>query len=264
MKPPRALTIAGTDSGGGAGVTADLKTFESHGVWGLAAVVAVTAQNTLGVQAWEAVSPDLARAQVESVVSDIGVDAAKTGMLGSAAMVRAVASVVSDLGVAPLVVDPVSVSKHGDRLLEEDAVEALRDDLLPLAAVVTPNLPEAAVLVGAPEPRDRESMEALARRLLDLGPAAVLVKGGHLGGDTAPDCLVTSEGVQWLEGDRLPGRHTHGTGCVLSAAIAARLARGDALADAVRGAKDFVTAAIGAGLELGGGVGPVNPGSGRH
>jgi len=258
-----ALTIAGTDSGGGAGVAADLKTFEAHGVWGTAAITAVTAQNTLGVQAFEAVTPELVRAQIASVAADIGVDAAKTGMLASAAVVEAVAVTVAELGVGPLVVDPVLVSKHGDRLLATDAVDAVRTLLLPLATVLTPNLPEAEALVGFPV-RDRAGMEAAARALVELGAEVVLVKGGHLAdGERSPDCLLvadSADGPVWLEGPRLPGRHTHGTGCVLSAAIAAELARGMEPADACVAAKRFVERAIASGLGLGSGVGPVDPG----
>ena len=257
---PVALTIAGTDSGGGAGVVADLKTFEAHDVWGTATVVAVTAQNTLGVQAFELISPELVRAQMASVASDIGVDAAKTGMLGSAALVEAVARAVVDLGIRPLVVDPVSVSKHGDPLLAPDAVASLRDALVPLAAVVTPNLPEAGALVGFPVD-SREGMEEAGRALVGLGAEVALVKGGHLGDEErSPDVVVTAEEVQWLEGHRVAGRHTHGTGCVLSAAICAELARGMEPADACVAAKAFVTHAIAAGVDLGGGVGPVDPG----
>jgi len=197
-------------------VVADLKTFEAHGVWGTAAVTAVTAQNTLGVQAFEGVTPELVRAQIASVASDLGIDAAKTGMLVSAAVVEAVAATVAELGVGPLVVDPVLVSKHGDRLLAADAVDAIRTLLLPLATVLTPNLPEAEALVGFPV-RDREGMAAAARALLELGPEVVLVKGGHLGLHSdhvdggSPDCLLAvdaTDGPVWLEGDRLPGRHT--------------------------------------------------------
>jgi hydroxymethylpyrimidine/phosphomethylpyrimidine kinase len=259
---PVALTIAGTDSGGGAGVVADLKTFEAHGVWGTAAVTAVTAQNTLGVQAFDAVTPELVRAQIASVASDLGIDAAKTGMLASAEVVEAVAATVAELGVGPLVVDPVLVSKHGDRLLAPDAVDAIRTLLLPLATVLTPNLPEAEALVGFPV-RDRDGMEAAARAILELGPEVVLVKGGHLAGDGSPDCLLAADsgdGPQWLEGARIPGRHTHGTGCVLSAAIAAGLARGMEPADACIAAKRFVERAIAGGVALGSGVGPVDPG----
>jgi hydroxymethylpyrimidine/phosphomethylpyrimidine kinase len=263
VKPPVALTIAGSDSGGGAGIVADLKTFEALGVWGTAALVAVTAQNTLGVQAFETLPPALVRAQIESVATDIGVDAAKTGMLASAELVGTVAAAVHDFGVGRLVVDPVFVSKHGDTLLADDAVGALREALLPLATVVTPNLPEASGLVGW-DVDDRDGMVACARELLSTGVEVVLVKGGHLAGEQSPDCLVASGAeVEWLEGPRLPGRHTHGTGCVLSAAIAAGLARGATPADACRAAKRFVEGAIAAGLDLGGGVGPVNPGFGR-
>ncbi len=257
---PVALSIAGTDSGGGAGVFADLKTFEAHGVWGTAAVVAVTAQNTLGVQEFEVLPASLVRAQVASVATDIGVQGAKTGMLASAELVGAVAAAVADhLARVPLVVDTVFVSKHGDTLLADDAVGALRHDLLPLAALVTPNLPEAAALVGF-EVDSVDAMEEAARVLVAAGAAAALVKGGHLAGDRSPDCLLVAGGQPvWLEGARVPGRHTHGTGCALSAACAARLARGEPIEAAVRGAKAFVTRAIEHGVELGGGVGPVDP-----
>jgi hydroxymethylpyrimidine/phosphomethylpyrimidine kinase len=259
---PVALTIAGSDSGGGAGIVADLKTFEALGVWGTTALVAVTAQNTLGVQAFETLPPQLVRQQIESVVTDIGVDAAKTGMLATAELVATVARAVSDFAVPNLVVDPVFVSKHGDTLLADDAIGALKAELLPRARIVTPNLPEASALVGF-EVGDRESMLRCAKELLALGVDAVLLKGGHLD-DAAgsPDCLVTDDGADplWLEGERIPGRHTHGTGCVLSAAITAELARGRRPEDACRTAKRFVERAIAAGLELGGGVGPVNPG----
>jgi hydroxymethylpyrimidine/phosphomethylpyrimidine kinase len=259
VRPPVALTIAGSDSGGGAGIVADLKTFEAHGVWGTCAVVAVTAQNTVGVQAFETVPGDLVAQQIRSVVSDIGVDAAKTGMLASAEMVRTVAAAVREAGLAKLVVDPVFVSKHGDTLLADDAVGALHE-LLPLATVVTPNLPEASRLVGFTVD-DRPGMEEAGRALVDLGPKVVLVKGGHLDGEDSPDCLVVAGAeVQWLEGSRVPGRHTHGTGCVLSAAICAELARGMDPADACVAAKRFVEKAIAAGVALGAGVGPVNPG----
>ena len=257
---PVALTIAGTDSGGGAGVFADLKTFEAHGVWGTAAVVAVTAQNTVGVQAFEVVPAALVRAQVASVATDIGLQAAKTGMLASAELVVAVAAAAADhLSGVPLVVDTVFISKHGDTLLADDAVGALRQHLLPLAALVTPNLPEAAALVGFPV-ATTEAMAEAARVLLAAGAGAVLVKGGHLDGDRSPDCLlVPGAGPVWLDGPRVPGRHTHGTGCTLSAAVAARLARGEPLIDAVQGAKAFVTRAIEHGVDLGAGVGPVDP-----
>lgn len=253
-----ALTIAGTDSGGGAGVTADLKTFEAHGVWGACAVVAVTAQNTLGVSAFEVLSPTLVRQQIDAVAGDVGVDAAKTGMLATAEVVTAVATAWRAVG-APLVVDPVFVSKHGDTLLAGDAVSALREHLLAVATVVTPNLPEAAALSGV-EITDRDDMEEAARCLAGFGAATVMVKGGHLPGEASPDLVLSGGEVTWLDADRIPGRHTHGTGCVLSAAITAELARGMEPADACVAAKRFVEKAIAAGVELGGGVGPVNPG----
>ncbi len=259
-RPPVALTVAGSDSGGGAGIEADLKTFEAHGVWGTAAVVAVTAQNTLGVQAFETVSADLVRAQIHSVASDIGIDAAKTGMLASAELVTAVAEALAAAGRPPLVVDPVFVSKHGDTLLADDAVGALREHLLPLATVVTPNLPEAARLAGVERIGDREGMVRAAEAIAVHGPGTVVVKGGHLPGGASPDLVLSGGRVEWLEGERIAGRHTHGTGCVLSAAIAAELARGMDPPDACVAAKRFVERAIAAGVELGAGVGPVNPG----
>ena len=256
---PVALTIAGSDSSGGAGIVADLKTFEAHGVWGTVALTAVTAQNTLGVQAVETLTPEMVRAQIASVVADLGVDAAKTGMLGSAAVVEEVARTVAELGVRPLVVDPVMVASTGGRLLDPDAVDAMVALLLPLAAVVTPNLAEAGALVGF-EVGDRASMERAARALADLGPQVVLVKGGHLAGDTSPDCmLVAGDEPVWLDGPRLPDRGAHGSGCVLAAAIAAELARGMEPADACVAAKRFVARAIEAGPVLGEGVVPVEP-----
>lgn len=260
MKLPVALTIAGSDSGGGAGIVADLKTFEAHGVWGTCAIVAVTAQNTCGVQAFEALSPALVRQQIASVVTDIGVDAAKTGMLASAELVATVAAAVREFRVAPLVVDPVLVSKHGDPLLAPDAVEALRDELLPLATVVTPNLPEAARLAGRAV-EDRAGMIAAAEAIAASGPAVVMVKGGHLADPgVSPDLLWVDGEARWLDAARLDRRHTHGSGCVLSAAICAELARGMDPADACVAAKKFVERAIAAGIPLGAGVGPVNPG----
>lgn len=258
--PARALTVAGTDSGGGAGVAADLKTFTAHGVWAMCAVTAVTAQNTVGVQAACVLDPELVVAQLESVAGDIGVDALKTGMLGNAAVVAAVAGALRRLRLGPLVVDPVAVASTGARLLGPGGVEALRSELLPLADLVTPNLPEAAALAGLPPIEDRAGMHRAAGAILALGPRAVLVKGGHLGGEASPDLLVRAGSEPlWLEAERLAGRHHHGTGCVLSAAVTARLARGEPLQTAVEGAKRFVARSIAAGLDIGRGVGPVNP-----
>jgi hydroxymethylpyrimidine/phosphomethylpyrimidine kinase len=256
---PRALTIAGSDSGGGAGIQADLKTFQVLGVWGMSAVTAVTVQNTKGVSGFEELSPTTVGDQIRAVATDIGVDAAKTGMLASAAIIEAVADAVRETGIPNLVVDPVFMSKHGHPLLHEDAVGALGGLIVPLATVVTPNLPEAAGLAGFPV-RSPEDMERAGRAILALGPRAVLVKGGHLEGDEATDLLVTVDGSEPLRGRRIDTPHTHGTGCVLSAAIAGYLARGEDLEGAVRKGKALVTEAIRDALEIGEGIGPVDPG----
>jgi hydroxymethylpyrimidine/phosphomethylpyrimidine kinase len=263
VRPPVALTIAGTDSGGGAGIAADLKTFAAHGVWGTCAVTAVTAQNTVLVGQIHRVPPLVVSAQIGAVVTDIGVSATKTGMLGEAVVVNAVAAAVEEWGLHPLVVDPIAVSTTGARLATSGGVACVRNRLLPLADLVTPNLAEAAALAHwADPPADRAEMERLAFAVLELGPAAVLVTGGHLPGPEAADLLVTRDGGSqrhWFSGPRLDSPNTHGTGCVLSAAITARLARGDDLVQAIEGAKDFVTAAIAAGVRLGAGPGAVNP-----
>jgi hydroxymethylpyrimidine/phosphomethylpyrimidine kinase len=255
----RALSIAGSDSGGGAGIQADLKTFSALGVYGMTAITAVTVQNTQGVSGYQALSPSTVAEQVRAVVTDIGVDAAKTGMLASAEIVRAVADVVAEVSVPNLVVDPVSVSKHGHALLEPEAVDALRDRILPLAILVTPNLPEASVLARrAVETRD--DMRAAADAILAGGTRAVLVKGGHLDASSGADDLLVEGGVEtWIEGERLDTPNTHGTGCVLSSAIAAYLALGGTLLEAVRGGKAFVTEAIRHALAIGHGIGPVDP-----
>jgi hydroxymethylpyrimidine/phosphomethylpyrimidine kinase len=257
-RPRRALTIAGSDSGGGAGIQADLKTFAALGVFGMSAITAVTVQNTEGVSGYEALSPHTVGDQVRAVVTDIGVDGAKTGMLASAEIVEAVAEAVVDTAVGNLVVDPVFVSKHGHALLAADAVDALRTRILPLATLVTPNLPEAAGLAGFPV-ETADDMRGAADAILALGPTAVLVKGGHLEGDRADDLFRDAERTVWLRSERVDTPHTHGTGCVLSAAIAARLALGDELLDAARAGKAFVTQAIAHALAIGHGIGPVNP-----
>jgi hydroxymethylpyrimidine/phosphomethylpyrimidine kinase len=264
VKAPVALTIAGTDSGGGAGIAADLKTFAAHGVWGTCAVTAVTAQNTVGVARAEVLPAALVTAQIVAVAGDSGGDAVKTGMLGGRKVVAAVAAAVEAWDLHPLVVDPVAVSPTGASLIAPDGLAALRDRLLPLADLVTPNLSEAAALAGWTEPpTGREEMERLAVAVLELGPAAVLVTGGHLPGPEAADLLVTrGRDPLWFAGPRLDSTDTHGTGCVLSAAVTARLARGEELVQAIEGAKAFVTAAIGAGVRLGSGPGAVNPSSG--
>jgi hydroxymethylpyrimidine/phosphomethylpyrimidine kinase len=255
---PRALTIAGSDSGGGAGIQADLKTFQALGVYGMSAITAVTVQNTKGVSGFEELSPDTVADQIRAVVTDIGVDAAKTGMLASRGIIESVAEAIEETGVPNLVVDPVFVSKHGHPLLHEAAVDSLRGRMLPLAVLVTPNLPEAGGLAGFPvnTPVD---MERAGRAILDQGTGAVLVKGGHLEGGDATDLLVTPDGVQPFTAERIDTPHTHGTGCVLSSAIAAYLARGEDLLEAVRKGKAFVTESIRAALEIGEGIGPVDP-----
>ena len=259
--PPRlrALTIAGSDSGGGAGIQADLKTFSALGVFGTTAVTAVTVQNTEGVAGYESVAPAVVAAQIRAVASDIGVDAAKTGMLGTAAIVEAVADAVAESGVPNLVVDPVFVSKHGNALLAPDAVAALRRRILPLATLVTPNLPEAAGLSDL-RVDTRDDMRRAADALLAAGTHAVLIKGGHLddGAPESPDLFADGTRAEWLAVERIDTPHTHGTGCTLSAAIAAYLARGADLLEAVRGGKVFVTEAIRHALPLGGGIGPVD------
>jgi len=256
---PRALTIAGSDSGGGAGIQADLKTFAALGVWGTSAVTSVTVQNTQGVGGVADVPSDMVAEQIRAVTGDIGIDAAKTGMLSSAAIAEAVAGAVEAAGIQNLVVDPVFVSKHGHPLLAQEAVEVLRRRIVPLAAVVTPNLPEAGGLTGMDVAGAAEMVKA-AEQILEMGAGAVLVKGGHLGGDRADDYFTDGTREEWLESGRIETADTHGTGCVLSAAITARLALGNDLLDAVRAGKTFVTGAIRHALRIGGGIGPVDPG----
>jgi hydroxymethylpyrimidine/phosphomethylpyrimidine kinase len=260
---PRALTIAGSDSGGGAGIQADLKVFFALGCHGMSALTALTAQNTVGVSAIHEVPDDFVSEQISAVASDIGVDAAKTGMLASSQIVIAVAKSVQEHGITRLVVDPVFVSKHGNMLLADDAVDALRYDLFPLATVVTPNLYEAGALVGR-EIRTLDEMKWAAEELHALGPTAVLVKGGHLGDASAIDVFYEGDGPVELAGPRYETTDTHGTGCALSAAICAHLARGATTADAVAGGKGFVSGAIRRSLRLGSGFGPVNPGWQLH
>ncbi len=257
---PRALTIAGSDSGGGAGIQADLKVFFALGCHGTSALTALTAQNTVGVSAIHEVPPEFVIAQIDAIVGDIGVDAAKTGMLASEAIVEAVAKSVEVHDLRRLVVDPVFVSKHRDRLLATGAVDALQRRLLPLAAVITPNLYEAEALLGE-KVSSLDDMKEAARALHALGPRTVLVKGGHL--DTrgaATDVFWDGRSFTEIEGPRFETHDTHGTGCALAAAIAARLAHGDEVLEAVRAAKDFVAGAIRHALRIGRGYGPVNPG----
>jgi hydroxymethylpyrimidine/phosphomethylpyrimidine kinase len=253
---PTALTIAGSDSGGGAGIQADLKTFAAHRVFGTCAITAITAQNTLGVTMWRAVPTDLVTAQIEAVAGDIGVDAVKVGMLASAAIVEAVAAAIAALDLPHIVVDPVMVAKGGDRLLEEDAVAALRTELLPRAHIVTPNVPEAEVLSGLTI-RSVDDMRAAGERILKLGPRVVLVKGGHLDGPESVDTACTAHGTFELRGPRIATRNTHGTGCTLSSAIAANLALGLDDRAALARARDYLDGAIRHAPGIGRGHGPL-------
>lgn len=257
MPMPRALTIAGSDSGGGAGIQADLKTFTVLGVFGTTALTAVTAQNTLGVTGVYPLTAAQVGAQIDAVLTDIGTDAAKTGMLFDVPIIEMVADRIRHYGVTNLVVDPVMIAKGGQPLLLPEAQAALRTQLLPLAAVVTPNLPEAEVLTGL-SIRTRAEMVTAARRLVDLGARAAVVKGGHLVGEPAADVLCVGDTVEWIEAERIETRHTHGTGCTFSAAIAAGLARGLSLQEAVLLAKRFITVAIRRAPGLGAGHGPTN------
>jgi hydroxymethylpyrimidine/phosphomethylpyrimidine kinase len=256
----RVLTIAGSDSGGGAGIQADLKTFAALGCYGMSAVTALTAQNTEGVKGIHPVPPDFAAAQIAAVLGDIGADAVKIGMLYSAELIRTVADELQKFGARNIVLDPVMVAQSGDRLLRDDAVGAIREHLMPLADVVTPNIPEAEVLTGRPI-RTLADMQAAARELAAWGARSVLVKGGHRADDDSTDLLYLrrEDRVLALPGERVPTRNNHGTGCTLSSAIAAFMAQSETIEPAVRKAKAFITAAIRAGADyrLGHGQGPV-------
>jgi hydroxymethylpyrimidine/phosphomethylpyrimidine kinase len=251
-----ALTIAGSDSGGGAGIQADLRTFAAHRLHGTSAITAVTAQNSVAVTAWVALAPAMVVAQLEAVATDMPVAATKTGMLATEAIIRAVAEAAGRLPLGPLVVDPVMISKGGDRLLDEGAQRAYVEALFPLAALVTPNLFEAEALLGRAVP-DEAAMRRAALDLTALGARAVLLKGGRLQG-RALDVLCDGRGCVDLPAERVETRHTQGTGCTLSAAIAARLALGDPLLEAVRGAKAWLTEALRGAYTVGRGRGPVD------
>jgi hydroxymethylpyrimidine/phosphomethylpyrimidine kinase len=254
------MTIAGSDSGGGAGIQADLKTFAAHGVFGTSAVTALTAQNTRGVRGVLPVSAEFVALQIEAIVSDIGADAVKTGMLANAAIIEAAAAAITRYHLHPLVVDPVMVAKSGDPLLEGEGREALMRLLLPLASVLTPNLPEAEALCGFPVTNPAQMREA-ARAIAARGPRCVVIKGGHLEDRReSVDLLFDGTEFEELAAERVATRNTHGTGCTFASAIAARLARGEGLRQAVRGAKDYVTAilAASASLRIGAGHGPMD------
>lgn len=251
-----ALTIAGSDSGGGAGIQADLKTFAAHGVFGMSAITAITAQNTCGVTDIRELDAQIIVDQIAAVFCDIPVHAVKVGMLASADITRIVADALQRHSAKNIVVDPVMVSKSGSHLLKPDAINALKQNLLPMADVVTPNLYEAAELVGFPVD-DRTGMERAAVAIKAMGPRYVVVKGGHLPGD-ACDLVYDGKNFLALSNERIDSKHTHGTGCTFSASIAAGLARGASVEDAVRAAKDYITMAIRHGFSLGKGVGPTH------
>ena len=255
MKMYTALTIAGSDSSGGAGIQADLKTMTAHGVYGMTAITALTAQNTTGVTDILAVSPAFLAAQLDAVFTDIPPDAVKIGMVADAALIRVIAEKLDEYKVRSVVVDPVMVATSGARLISEDAVEALVSLLLPRAAIITPNIPEAEVLADMAI-TDRTAMTAAAERIYERAHTAVLMKGGHNTLD-ANDLLVDGTGARWFEGRRIATTNTHGTGCTLSSAIASNLARGMDLDTAVERAKAYLSGALAAGLALGKGSGPI-------
>jgi hydroxymethylpyrimidine/phosphomethylpyrimidine kinase len=260
MKTPIAVTIAGSDSGGGAGIQADLKTFSALGVYGASVIAALTAQNTTGVRAILDVPADFVTAQIDAVFSDLEAGAVKIGMLSRASTIEAVAAGLDRHRQTNVVLDPVMVAGSGDALLAAAAVDVLRRTLLPRALVVTPNLPEAAALLDSPVATTEREMRRQAEQLLERGARAVLIKGGHGAGPESVDLLVDARGVTRFAAPRVATRNTHGTGCTLSAAIAAGLARGDDLPTAVRGAKEYISAAIAAAdrLSIGAGPGPVH------
>jgi len=255
---PRALTIAGSDSGGGAGIQADLKTFAALGVYGASAITAVTAQNTLGVSDWLAMPPQLVAQQVDAVMSDIGAGAVKTGMLANAAIIETVAAKVREHAIDLLVVDPVMVAKGGHALLEDSAVAAMKALLVPLAAVVTPNLPEAEVLTGTTIASWADARDA-AERIVAMGARAVVVKGGHFEKeDTSTDLYFDGRAFREYNAIRVRSKNTHGTGCTFAAGIAAALARGSTMTEAIATAKSYVTLAIQHAFPVGQGHGPVH------
>ena len=255
--PVTVLTIAGSDSGAGAGIQADLKTFAAHGVYGTSAITAVTAQNTIGVTSFAALSADLVTAQIEAVVSDIGAHAAKTGMLPNAAIVEAVGAAIEALDIPLVVVDPVMIAKSGDPLVDDEAVGAIKTELLRRAYVVTPNIPEAEALSGITIRSDSDREHA-ARAIHRLGPTAVIIKGGHLPDARIRDLLFDGHSFTEFDAERVPGRHTHGTGCTFAASLAAHLALGRSLHDAIPAAQRYLAGAIRAGIAVGKGHGPMN------
>ena len=257
MKTPRVLIIAGSDSGGGAGIQADLKTVSAFGAFGMTAITALTAQNTTGVYGVVEIEPEFVLKQIETCVSDIGCDAVKTGMLSSTAIIAAVAAAITSHKLGPVVVDPVMIAKSGAPLLKPEAIAALKTKLLPLALVITPNLHEAGALTGR-EIKTLAQMKEAARAIRDLGPENVVVKGGHLEG-IAADLLYDGREFTEFHSERIDTKNTHGTGCIFASAIAANLAHKKSVLESVTAAKDFITAAIRAGLAIGKGYGPADP-----
>ncbi|TAZ70806.1 bifunctional hydroxymethylpyrimidine kinase/phosphomethylpyrimidine kinase (plasmid) [Rhizobium ruizarguesonis] len=253
------LSIAGSDPSGGAGIQADLKAFSARGVYGMAVLTALTAQNTQGVSGVHLVPPQFVADQINAVFADVRVDAVKIGMIANAGIADAVAGALSDHRDIPIVIDPVMIAKGGAALLAPEAVDVLTRRLLPLATLLTPNLPEAAALLQQPVATNRAEMAAQAERLRALGPVAVLVKGGHLDSDESPDVLATAAGLHWFEARRVPTKNTHGTGCTLSSALAAELAKGASAQEAVAIAKVYLAGAVAAAgsLTVGSGHGPV-------
>ena len=260
MGIPNVLTIAGTDPSGGAGIQADLKTFSALGAYGMSVITALVAQTTTGVGSVHAIPPDFLAEQLDVLLTDVPADAVKIGMLGDAEVIRVVSAALDRYRPPYVVLDPVMVAKSGDRLLAAQAVSALREELLPRVDLITPNLPEAADLLGEPEVKTEDEMRDQAGRLRALGACRVLLKGGHLDGDTSVDLLVTGDGVTRLPAPRVATRNTHGTGCTLSSAVAALRPRYDDWAEPVRGAKAYLTAALNAAdrLNVGHGHGPVH------
>ena len=257
MTLPVVLTIAGSDSGAGAGIQADLKTFAALGVYGVSVITAITAQNTVGVRAVQEIDPEVIAAQLDALAEDFSIAALKTGMLSSAAIIETVVTGLKRHALRPLVVDPVMIAKSGDRLLQEDAVETLRRTLLPLAHVVTPNIPEAEILTGLAI-RTRADRVAAGRAIIGLGADAVVIKGGHSDEDPVVDLLVDKDGVHEFRAARIATSSTHGTGCTFSAGIAAGLGRGEALVPAVSGARAYLSSALAQAPGLGHGHGPLN------
>ncbi|QSY97115.1 bifunctional hydroxymethylpyrimidine kinase/phosphomethylpyrimidine kinase (plasmid) [Rhizobium bangladeshense] len=253
------LSIAGSDPSGGAGIQADLKAFSARGVYGMAVLTALTAQNTQGVSGVHLVPPQFVADQIDAVFADVRIDAVKIGMIANAGIAEAVAAALTNRRGIPVVLDPVMIAKGGAALLAPEAVDVLTQRLLPLATLLTPNLPEAAALLRLPVATNRAEMAAQAEWLRALGPAAVLVKGGHLEGDESPDVLAIADSLHWFEARRVPTKNTHGTGCTLSSALAAELAKGASTDEAVAIAKDYLAGAVAAAgsLTVGSGHGPV-------